>query len=181
MSLSVAFFRSLLVATIVALAFLTSVPTYGQDKKPDATAKTTVVVKPDATATSQPTSEPSMPNEVPKDVAGAVDKGKEAISLAKEGKWFSFSAGVIWLLMFVFKLLRKNVEAMKNIPKRVLWIIVPILSVIAMLLAKFQGDLSWSTAWIVLTSGPVMALLNDFVKRGVLGKEPVSPVSGKAA
>ena len=119
------------------------------------------------------TSEPFDPN-IPKSASDALDKGKEALSLAKEKQWFAFSAGVIWLLMSLFKIARKNVWFMKEIPKRVLWIILPLLSISAMLLAKFQGDLSWGAAVGVMTSGPAVAFLNDFVKRGLLNKEPSS-------
>ena len=119
------------------------------------------------------TSEPFDPN-IPKSASDALDKGKEALSLAKEKQWFAFSAGVIWLLMSLFKIARKNVWFMKEIPKRFLWIILPLLSISAMLLARFQGDLSWGAAVGVMTSGPAVAFLNDFVKRGLLNKEPSS-------
>lgn len=142
---------------------------------PDASGKTdAAVVKVDAKApASQPATadEPTDPN-VPKDAGEALDKGKQVVADAKAKQWFAMSAGIIWLLMFLFKTMRKKIDAMKNIPKRVLWIVLPLLSVAAMLLAKFQGDLSWGAAVGVLTSGPAVAFLNDFVKRGLLNKEP---------
>jgi hypothetical protein len=115
---------------------------------------------------------------VPSTTTEAIDSGKEMIGFAKEKKWFAFSAGAIWLLMFLFKLGRKKLDFMKGIPKRALWIAVPILSVAAMLLSKFQADLSWGAAFTVLSSGPSVAFLNDLLKRGLLGKEP-SPMAGE--
>jgi len=157
------------VITIAILGLLLAAPAIAA---PDTGVKTDAVVKVDARVpASQPAAEPTDPN-VPKDSGAAVEKGKEAIELAKAKKWFAFSAAVIWLLMFLFKLGRKTIGFMKSIPKRVLWIVLPLLSVAAMLLARFQGDLSWSAAVGVLTSGPAVAFLNDFVKRGLLNKEP---------
>lgn len=138
---------------------------------PDAGTKTDAKVMATTGAASQP-AEPAMPKEVAKDAGQAIDQGKGLIEFAKAKQWFAFSAGAIWLLMFLFKLGRTYVGFMQKIPKRVLWIVVPVLSVVAMLLAKFQGDLSWGAAIAVLTSGPSAAFLNDFVKRGLLNQEP---------
>ena len=113
-----------------------------------------------------------LPKEAPKDAKEAVKMGQEAISMTKAGNWFGFSSLAIWILMFLLKVF----GLFQKIGKRWAYIIVPVLSVAAMLLAKFAGDLSWTAALAVLTSGPVAALANDFVKRGVLGKEPKTPV-----
>lgn len=123
------------------------------------------------TVASAPTAEPVDPN-VPETGEEALEGGKQLVDLAKTKQWFALSAGVIWLLMFAFKWARKNVSLLKRIPKRALWITLPILSVIAMLLAKLQGDLTWTAALGVLLSGPSVAFLNDLVKRGILNQEP---------
>ena len=120
--------------------------------------------------------EPAYPPEVPATASGAIDTGQKVVQDAGAKKWFGFSAGVIWLLMFVFKWARKSLDFMQAIPKRILYIAVPLLSVIAMLLARFQGELSWAAALGVLSSGPVVAFANDFFKRGILGKEPETTV-----
>lgn len=125
------------------------------------------------------TDEPQEPKAVPKDTGEAWDKGKGLIELAKAKKWFAFSAAIIFILMFLFKLGRKKLGFMQQIPKRVLWIILPLLSIAAMLLSKFQGDLSWTAAMAVLFSGPGAAFLNDFIKRGILNKE-YSPMRGSS-
>jgi hypothetical protein len=70
----------------------------------------------------------------------------------------------------------KSFGLFKKIGKRWSYLLVPLLSVAAMLLSKFAGGLSWETAFLTLTSGPVAALLNDFIKRGVLGKEHTTKV-----
>jgi hypothetical protein len=138
----------------------------------DATAKT------DAKAAATQPAEPTEPAEVPKTGKEALEKGKELIELVKAKKWFAFSAGAIWIFMFLLKVGRKTLGFMKKIPKRALWIIVCLLSVAAMVLAKLQADLSWGAAVGVLFSGPSVAFLNDLVKRGLLGKEP-SPMNGE--
>lgn len=139
---------------------------------PDAGSNSDVVViKADAKVVAAPATQPTDPN-VAKDAGEALDQGKQVVADAKAKQWFAMSAGIIWLLMFLFKTARKKLEFMQGIPKRVLWIVLPLLSVAAMLLAKFQGDLSWTAAVGVLTSGPAVAFLNDFVKRGLLNKEP---------
>lgn len=173
----------LLSLVLAAPAFAQPTPK-PEDKAPvtkaEPTKKADTKIEPATTkaAASQPTDEPVMPPEVPKDGSAAIDAAKSLIDQAKAKQWFAFSAGGIWLLMFLFKLGRKNLEFMKKIPKRALWIIVPLLSVAAMVLSKFQADLSWSAAVAVLASGPSVAFLNDLVKRGLLGKEPSSPVNG---
>lgn len=115
-----------------------------------------------------------MPSDVPADTKAAVNLGKQAIEHAKAKQWFAFSAGMIWILMFIFKFFRKRIPMMQRINKRWLYIIVCLLSVIAMLLTKFQTDLSWGAAITVLFSGPSVAYANDLLKRGILGKEPSS-------
>lgn len=133
-----------------------------------------------ADAAVKAVTEPSEPSEVPSDVGGAVDAAKKVVELGKAKQWFAMSAGAIWLFMFLFKLGRKTVWFMKKIPKRVLWILVPLLSVAAMVLSKLQEDMSWASASAVLMSGPSVAFLNDLVKRGVLGREPTNGVKGGA-
>lgn len=122
--------------------------------------------------TEKKNDEPKDSPEVPGGAAGAFDAGKKLVELAKAKQWLGFAAGGIWLAMFLFKLGRKNLDFMKGIPKRVLWILVPTLSVGAMVLAKLQADLSWGSAWIVLAGGPAVAFLNDLVKRGIMNKKP---------
>lgn len=97
---------------------------------------------------------------------------KDGVALAKAKNWFGFSSIAILLVVFILK----AVGLFKN-SKRLLYIIVPGLGVIAMLLAGFVGGISWNSAWLVLTSAPCAALLNDFVKRGILGKEQTTPIN----
>jgi hypothetical protein len=71
----------------------------------------------------------------------------------------------------------KAVGTFQKFGKRWAYIIVPLLSVAGMLLARFAGEVSWDAAWLLLTSGPCVALLSDFVTRGILGKEPTTPIN----
>jgi hypothetical protein len=170
------------VATSILLVALVCVPALAKDasvapvakakvvtveKAAPAAAKTEPAVAKTAAAT-QPAVDVKLPEQAPKDASEAIDKGKEIIAFAQAKNWWGMSAAIIWLLMFIMKIS----GLFKKIGKRWAYIIVPSLSIAAMLLSKFAGDLSWSAAIYVLTSGPSAALLNDFVKRGLLNKEP---------
>jgi hypothetical protein len=117
-----------------------------------------------------------MPTKVPTDVSGAIDLAKDTFKAGKAKNWWLMSAGIIWLLMFGLKV----AKLFKKMGKRWAYITVGALSLASMLLAKFGGGVSWEAAIAVLTSGPFMAFANDFVKRGILGKEPSTPVNGGA-
>lgn len=170
--------KKLTVAIVLLFALgLTGNAYADPDAKPATKVEATKKAEPmkKEVAASQPT-EPTDPPEVPGSVAEAIDAGKKLVEQGKAKQWFAMSAGAIWLLMFGFKLVRK--KFFPGMAKRVLWIIVPALSVAAMVLAKLQADLSWGAALTVLASGPSVAFLNDLIKRGIMGKEPTAPVNG---
>lgn len=113
---------------------------------------------------------------------GAPDSPEEALQMAQKGveyakakNWWGLSALIIFISMFVMK----SAGLFKKIGKRWAYILVPSLSVIAMVFAKFAGDISWSAAAAVLTSGPVMAALSDLIKRGIIGKDPTTPMKAE--
>lgn len=112
-----------------------------------------------------------MPDEVPKTPGEVIEQTKKVIETVKAKQWFAVSAGVIWILLFLIKLGRDKLDFMKKMSRRWLYIIVGGLSVAAFLLARFQQEMSLSSALTVLMSGPAAAFLNDFIKRGILGKE----------
>ena len=99
---------------------------------------------------------------------------QHGIEFAKAKNWWGLSAICIFVLMFILKL----TGVFKKVGKRWAYVIVPALSIVAMLLTKFAGGLSWGAAIAVLTSGPAMAALSDLVKRGIMGKEHKTPVNG---
>ena len=117
-----------------------------------------------------------LPKEVPQDLGGAVDLAKDAFQAGAAKNWWLMSASIIWLLMFGLKM----GGLFDKIGRRWAYILVPVLSLAAMLLSKFAGDLSWAAAAAVLTSGPSAALMNDFVKRGILAKEPDNTIKKPA-
>jgi hypothetical protein len=166
---------------IMCLVLLPCYAMADSDATPVAIAKSTKKLEPKKAPTKkvEPAKKAAAKKKLaePKTVDEAISTGKQIAELAKTKQWFAMSAGVIWLFMFLFKLGRKKVSFMKKIPKRALWVMVPVLSVAAMVLTKLQTDLSWSAAVTVLSSGPSVAFLNDLLKRGILGKEP-SPVNG---
>ncbi len=150
--------------------------------EPDSAKPATVVVKPVKPATKAPTTAPSkvtvkdpkvkvvptsLPSQVPTDVTGAIDLAKSTFRAGKAKNWWLMSAGIIWLIMFILKL----AKLFKKMGRRWAYITVALMSMAAMLLAKFGGGVSWEAAIAVLTSGPFMAFANDLVKRGILGKE----------
>jgi hypothetical protein len=102
----------------------------------------------------------------------AVALAKDTFSAGKAKNWWLVSAGVIWLVMFGLKL----AGLFKKMGKRWAYIVVGVLSMAAMLTAKFGAGASWERAIAVMTSGPFVAFANDFFKRGILGKEPATSV-----
>jgi hypothetical protein len=127
--------------------------------------------------TTRPTAGPTLPDDVPADAAEAVELAKKGYSYAKAKNWWAMCAVIIWVIMFVLKMFK----LFKKMGKRWAYITVGALSMAAMLLAKFGAGVSWEAAVAVFTSGPFMAFANDFVKRGLLGKEPETPVKPNGA
>lgn len=114
----------------------------------------------------------AFPDSVPDSPEEAVQMAQRGVEYAKAKNWWGLSAIVIFVAMFIMK----AAGLFRKIGKRWAYIVVPSLSLIAMVLAKFAGGLSWAAAAAVLTSGPAMAALNDLVKRGVMAKEIKTPM-----
>lgn len=100
----------------------------------------------------------------PKDIPGAAVTAKKAIDAAKEGKWWYFSALVCLMLMFILKI----TNVLKNLGQ---WkyVILPVLSITAALLAAFQGGVSFDTAWGVFTSSWATGMLQEAWEHGIKG------------
>lgn len=159
---------------IVTFGLSLSAPVFAADAgiKPDAKVTTKTPAKKATAPTSQPV---KMPARVPTDVGGAITLAKDTFKAGKAKNWWLMSAGIIWIIMFLLKLFK----LFKKMGKRWAYLTVAGLSMAAMLTAKFGAGVSWEAAVAVLTSGPFMAFGNDFVKRGILGREPSSSVNGK--
>lgn len=132
-----------------------------------------VFVKTSVTPAVVPASQPVAPTSQPTTVDEAIEQAKTGVAFAKAKNWFGMASAAIFIIMFV---LGNVVKLWEKIGKRYALICVASLSLVAMLLAKFAGGVSWEAAWLVLTSGPATALLNDLVKRGILGREPTTPM-----
>ena len=143
---------------------LVSAASYGQPTAPTPVAKVTIVAPAPALPELIP-GEPTTPEQT-------FDLAKQAVEMGKAKNWFGLSSAVIFILMFVLKL----TKLFEKIGKRWAYIILTGMGVAAMLLARFTSDLSWSAAWVVLTSAPAVGLLSDLVKRGIMGKEPTTPM-----
>jgi hypothetical protein len=147
---------ALIGAVIAALGLIWASLTYAQP--PDALASK---VETKAPASSQPADTPKPPD----DLAGAVEKGKEAVAAAQAGQWWYFSSVVCLVIMFVLK-------AAKLLEKMDRWkyIVLPILSLAAALLAAFQGGVGWSQAIGVFGTSWAMGMLEELINHGILGK-----------
>ena len=159
-------------AAIIAIGLALSTPAFAADAEVKPAAKVMVTDASVPASDAKAVAPIKMPTEVPKDASGAIDLAKDTFNAGKAKNWWLMSAGIIWLLMFVMKI----AGLFKKIGKRWAYISVGVLSMAAMLLAKFGGGASWEAAVALMTSGPFMAFANDFIKRGILGKEPTTPI-----
>jgi hypothetical protein len=103
----------------------------------------------------------------------AIDDASKLFNYAKAKNWFGFSSLAILIVMFALR----NFGLWKKIGKRWAYVAIPLFSISAALLAKFEGGVSWDAVWVVLSSGPCAAILSDFVRRGILGIEPTTPMN----
>jgi hypothetical protein len=89
----------------------------------------------------------------------------DAVKAAKSGKWWYFSAVVIMVIMFILKLtkLLKKMGRWK-------YVVVPVLSLAAALLAAFQGGVSVEAAVGVFTTGWATGMLEELWNHGILNK-----------
>jgi hypothetical protein len=112
-----------------------------------------------------PASQPSPPA----DVKEAAEQVKAAVAAAKGGRWWYFSALVLMVLMFAMKFFGIRAGWWPQLG-RWRYIIVPVLSLAAALLAAFQGGVSVDTALGVFTSAYATASLQELYEHGILGK-----------
>jgi len=101
----------------------------------------------------------------PKDVKEAAGTVGDAVKAAKEGRWWYFSALVIMILMFVAKITK-----LLAVLGRWKYVVVPVLSLSAALLAAFQGGVSFDVAAGVFTTGWATGMLEELWTHGILGK-----------
>jgi hypothetical protein len=101
----------------------------------------------------------------PKDLGEAVEVGKDAVAAAKAGLWWYFAALAITVIMFALK--RFKVLAKMG---RWKYVLVPVMSILAALLAAFQGGVSVAVAIGVLTSGMATSKIQELIEHGILGK-----------
>jgi len=141
---------------LIALCFsCLSIQAFADEVKEKSTAAE--VKKEQPKAVLQPT-EPQSPTE-------AVSAVKGAVAAAQQGQWWYCSAAAVFVLMFILKMagLLAKMGRWKHV-------IVPVLSVAAMLLARFQGGVSWEAAIAVLTSAASTAALEEAWSHGILQK-----------
>lgn len=119
-----------------------------------------------------PASQPAAKTEPvePKDLGEAIESGKDAVTAAQAGQWWYFSSVVCLIVMFILK-------ATKVLAKVGRWkyIILPVLSLSAALLAAFQGGVGWASAVGVFGSSWAMGSLEELVNHGILNKPRATP------
>lgn len=100
-----------------------------------------------------------------KQIDDPVELSQSLLSSLKKGHYWHASALVIMLIMFGLK----RFEILKHMG-RSKYIILPILSVIAALLVKFQDGISWEIALSVLVTCLSTGKLQELWEHGILGK-----------
>ncbi len=109
----------------------------------------------------------------PTTIAGAIEVGKAGVAAAKDGRWWYFASLVVTLIMFLLKFIGIRVGFWAALG-RWRYVISPLLSISAALLAAFQGGVSFDIAIGVLTSAYATSSLQEFWEHGVLGKPRAS-------
>jgi len=117
------------------------------------------------TVTQRPTSAPA----VPTDASSAAVTAQAAIAAARGGKWWYFSALVLMVLMFLVKFVGLKMGWWARLG-RWRYIIVPLLSLAAALLAAFQGGITMEAAIAVFTSSYATSSLQELYEHGILGQ-----------
>lgn len=116
----------------------------------------------------------SAPPTVAADTKGAVTQAKDAIKAAKEGRWWYFSALVLMVLVFILKLAGTKLWSFWAKLGRWRYVLIPVLSLTAALLAAFQGGVSLDTAFGVFTSSYATSSLQELWEHGFLNKPRAS-------
>lgn len=133
-------------------------------------AKVEAGAKADATAEKPPVAEP-------KDGKAAVGQVKDAIAAAKGGKWWLFAALAVTVLLWLLKFLGTRIGFWAKLG-RWRYVIPPVLSLAAALLATFQGGVSIDAAVGVFTASWATASLQELWEHGILGKSRASAGGG---
>lgn len=121
---------------------------------------------------------PSVKGE-PKDIEAVLKTGQDIVSAIKSKSWWSLSALIAFMLMFLWKKAGVMFGFREKLGKRVDYIVLGALGLVAMFLSKFIGNVSWAGAVSVLTEVTFMGFLVDFVKRGVMGVEIKTTINPK--
>lgn len=106
----------------------------------------------------------------PKTVREAFGAGKDAIAAAKSGNWWLFAALVVSLLLAGVKFAGTKLGTWWRRLGRWRYVIPPVLSLAAALLATFQGGVSVDAAVGVFTASWAMSSWQELWEHGILGK-----------
>lgn len=114
---------------------------------------------------SQPTSIPA-----PTTAKDAVQTGKDAVAAARSGNWWLFAALVVTLLLAGVKFVGTKFGTWWRRLGRWRYVIPPVLSLAAALLAKFQGGVSIDAAILVFSASWATSSWQELWEHGILGK-----------
>lgn len=110
---------------------------------------------------------PAVPT--PETAKDALKTGKNAVAAARSGNWWLFAALVVTLVLFLLKLVGTKFNFWSRLG-RWRYVIPPVLSLAAALLATFQGGVSLDSAITVFAASWATSSMQEAWEHGVLGK-----------
>lgn len=100
----------------------------------------------------------------------ALKTGKDAVAAARSGNWWLFSALVVSLLLGAVKFVGTKFGSWWAKLGRVRYVIPPVLSLAAALLATFQGGVSVDAAVGVFTASWAMSSWQELYEHGIMNR-----------
>jgi hypothetical protein len=172
--------RKLLVLPLILAGLLLSPSSQAGPPQPPLKAKTTSLADAPASPAAAPAVEGEAPDSALEKAKNSLESGQignaeqalgvalRAVQAAQGHQFWLLSALAVSLLMFLLK---------TALVKRGLWdkmgkwkyVLIPALSVLATLLAAFQGGVNWTTALAVFTSSNAMATFQTVYDRVIMG------------
>lgn len=158
---------------VLSVSTITLAQDQGASPQKDAAVTAVSDAKPAAAGTETEKPKVAAPSSVsePGDPQGAIDSVKTAVAAAKQGQWWYFSALLLMIVMFLLKWVgHKDRVGYWQKLGRWRYVISPVLSLGAALLAAFEGGASFETALGVFTSAYATSSLQELWEHGILNK-----------
>ncbi len=158
----------LLLTILFSVALLSPGAVFADDDKPAAKPKVTKPAPKVATPATKPAVKASTPASapvVPVTVKDAASTAKGAYDAGRAHQWWYMSSLLCLLVMFILKITGALAKM-----GRAKYIVLPILSLGAGLLAAFQGGVGIETAVGVFSSTWATGMLEELWNHGIMGK-----------